>query len=105
MHRLQQQQLPDHSSSLNTAAAWCVASRHSMRQMNVDAECFTSAVGSMPVLTTSAPMSESTASIWSDRCWVGTVWTPLTPFVFWAVKAEMAEVPKTPLAWYVLRSA
>ena len=58
----------------------------------------TSGVGSMPVLTASAPMSDRTASIWSDKCWVGTVWTPLTPLVFWAVRAEMAEVPKTPLA-------
>lgn len=58
----------------------------------------TSAVGSIPVFTISAPMSDSTASIWSDKWGVGTVCTPLTPLVFWAVSAEMAEVPKTPRA-------
>ncbi len=65
----------------------------------------TSAVGSIPVLTTSAPMSSRTASIWPRRVSAGTVWKPRTPCVFCSVTAVMADAPYTPQAWKVLRSA
>ena len=39
----------------------------------------TSAEGSMPVFTTSAPMSPSTQSIWLLSVSAGTVWKPRTP--------------------------
>ena len=51
------------------------------------------ALASMPVLTASQPMSETTASICGVTRSAGTTWTPATPSVFWAVTAVMAEVP------------
>ena len=42
----------------------------------------TSGVGSMPVLTTSAPMSDSTAEIWARMKSVGATCTASTPWVF-----------------------
>ena len=49
------------------------------------------AVASMPVLTASAPMSPTTASICAVTMSAGTVWIPVTPSVFCAVMAVMAD--------------
>ena len=65
----------------------------------------TSALWSIPVFITSAPMSSNTTVI----CWrkneVGTSSTLKTPFVFWEVKAVMAVAAKHPRAVTVLISA
>ena len=47
----------------------------------------------MPVFTASQPMSLTTASTCAVTNSAGTTCTPLTPSVFWAVSAVMAEVP------------
>ncbi len=47
----------------------------------------------MPILTASAPMSESTASIWAATKSTGTAWMALTPRVFWAVRAVITLMP------------
>ena len=60
---------------------------------------------SIPVLTASAPMSVTMASIWASIISVGVSSTELTPRVFWAVMVVMAQVPNTPMAPKVLRSA
>eukprot|EP00967_Tisochrysis_lutea_P053709 scaffold66907_cov31-Tisochrysis_lutea.AAC.4 len=65
----------------------------------------TSALGSIPVLTTCAPISPRTASICARTKSTGTGCTPCTPSVFCAVSATIAVVPKTPSASHVLRSA
>ncbi len=62
-------------------------------------------VASMPVLTASQPMSAATASICAPTNSAGTRCTPVTPRVFCAVRAVTAEVPYTPWAAKVLRSA
>ena len=48
---------------------------------------------SMPILTASVPMSESTASIWAATKSTGTAWMAVTPRVFWAVRAVMTLMP------------
>ncbi len=63
------------------------------------------AVESIPILMASAPMSDSTASIWRATNSGATLSTPWTPSEFWAVNAVIAEVPKTRNAENVLRSA
>src|SRR5262249_8481861 len=57
------------------------------------------------VLTASAPISSRTASIWAVTKAGVITSTPVTPIVFWTVRAVTAEVPKTPSAENVLRSA
>ena len=52
-----------------------------------------SAEKSMPVFTVSAPMSARTASICEATKSVGQGWMPLTPRVFWAVRAVIALAP------------
>ena len=47
----------------------------------------------MPVFTASQPRSDTTASICAVTKSSGTTCTPLTPTVFWAVSAVIAEVP------------
>ena len=59
----------------------------------------------MPVLTASAPMSVTIASICDRISEVGSSRTSVTPPVFCAVIAVMAEVPYTPMAAKVFRSA
>ena len=64
-----------------------------------------SALESIPVFAAWMPMSSATASI----CWRisdgGSSRMPVTPVVFWAVMAVTADVPCTPSAAKVLRSA
>ena len=64
-----------------------------------------SLLDSIPVLTASAPMSATMASIWASIISVGVSSTELTPRVFCAVMVVMAQVPNTPMAPKVLRSA
>ena len=59
----------------------------------------------MPVFTASAPMSVTTASIWAATISGGISWTAVTPSVFWAVIAVSADIPNTPSAENVFRSA
>src|SRR5690554_8063020 len=49
--------------------------------------------------------SSATAWIWARTVSAGMAWKPETPIVFWTVTAVIADVPKTPNAWNVLRSA
>jgi len=63
------------------------------------------ALASIPVFTASGLMSETTASICSATKPGGTTWTPVTAVVFWAVSAVMADMPYTPRAANVFRSA
>ena len=60
---------------------------------------------SIPVLTTSMPMSCATTSIWSEITSTGTSAIDTTSNVFCAVMAVIALVPKTPCAANVFRSA
>ena len=62
-------------------------------------------LASMPVFTASAPMSAATASIWAATISGGSSCTAVTRSVFCAVTAVMADVPYTPRAANVLRSA
>src|SRR5437016_3142783 len=62
-------------------------------------------VASMPVLTASAPMSSSTASICCATSSAATAWTVCTPRVFCAVMAVMTLAPYTSKAANALRSA
>ena len=55
----------------------------------------TSADGSMPVLTTSAPMSASTQSIWLRSVSTGTVWKPCTPACHGASSSVACAVHQT----------
>ena len=64
-----------------------------------------SALDSMPVLTASVPMSASTASTCDSITDVGSSSTSVTSSVFCAVIAVTTEVPYTPSAAKVLRSA
>mmetsp|Transcript_3781 Transcript_3781/g.11360 ORF Transcript_3781/g.11360 Transcript_3781/m.11360 type:complete len:346 (+) Transcript_3781:1334-2371(+) len=59
----------------------------------------------MPVFTASAPMSPTTASICSPTKPASTPLIELTPRVFWAVSAVIADIPKTPYEEQVFRSA
>ena len=60
---------------------------------------------SIPVFTASAPMSPITASIWERTVSTGISTTSTTSRVFWAVTAVMTDVPYTPSAAKVFRSA
>ena len=60
---------------------------------------------SIPVLTTSVPMSLMTASICEPIAAVGSSTTPRTSRVFWAVTAVITDVPYTPIAANDFRSA
>ena len=60
---------------------------------------------SIPVLTTSMPISCATTSIWSEITSTGTSAIDTTSKVFCAVMAVTALVPKTPCAASVFRSA
>src|SRR5882672_9232180 len=62
-------------------------------------------LASMPVLTESKPMSWATASICAATTSGSMVWMRVTPTVFCAVTAVIADVPNTPRAPKVLRSA
>src|SRR5712691_7905539 len=64
-----------------------------------------SALASIPVLAACTPMSSTTASIWARITRIGTSWISETVTVFWAVTAVIADVPCTPKAAKVLRSA
>ena len=59
---------------------------------------------SMPILTASTSISSNTALIWSLTIDAETLSTLLTPRVFWAVIAVMADIPYTPMAANVFRS-
>ena len=59
----------------------------------------------IPVFTASTPMSVTTASIWAATISGGDLMTAVTPRVFWAVIAVSADIPNTPSAENVLRSA
>ena len=59
----------------------------------------------MPIFTASGKMSVKTASsCWAKKCGVVSKMS-VTPVVFWAVRAVMALMAKTPLAVIVLMSA
>src|SRR3989442_8377189 len=60
---------------------------------------------SMPVLAASMPMSSATASICAATTSASISWMRVTARVFCAVMAVIAEVPNTPSAPNVLRSA
>ena len=62
-------------------------------------------LGSMPVLTASAPMSDITASIWARTISTGTSKVSVTPRVRCAVITVKTEAPYTPRAANVFRSA
>ena len=64
-----------------------------------------SALDSMPVFTTSAPMSASTVSICDSITDTGISITSVTSRVFWAVIAVTTEVPYTRMAAKAFRSA
>ena len=64
-----------------------------------------SALASMPVLMAPAPISERTESICAVTASGGRLKTACTPRVFWAVTDVTADMPYTPLAENVLRSA
>jgi hypothetical protein len=59
----------------------------------------------MPVFAASSPRSEATARIWAATTAGGTSDTSVTPTVFWTVTEVTAEVPHTPSAANVFRSA
>ncbi len=63
------------------------------------------AENSMPVLAASAPMSSSTASICARAKAGGTSWMAVTPRVFCAVSATMADMPCAPHRANAFRSA
>src|ERR1700716_3779160 len=63
------------------------------------------AVPSIPLLNADGGRSSQTESICARTRSVETGSHLLTPRVFWAVTAVIAEVPKTPNRWNVLRSA
>ncbi len=63
------------------------------------------AVASMPIFVASGGMSVATASICAATKSGDSVTTPVTPSVFWAVTAVIADMPKTPCAANVFRSA
>src|SRR6266851_8982002 len=63
------------------------------------------ALASIPVLAACTPMSSTTASICARMTRIGTSWISETVTVFWAVTAVIADVPCTPKAAKVLRSA
>ncbi len=60
---------------------------------------------SMPVLAAATPRSSTTASIWARTSVGGRTRESWTPRVFWAVTPVIAQVPQTPKASKVLRSA
>ena len=60
---------------------------------------------SIPVFAASTPMSEKTASSWATTNAGGTSWTAVTPVVFCAVSATIADMPCTPAAANAFRSA
>src|ERR1700686_887798 len=62
-------------------------------------------VASIPVLNAEGGRSSQTASLWARRRSTDTGSHLFTPRVFWAVIAVIADVPKTPNRWNVLRSA
>ena len=59
----------------------------------------------MPVFAASAPRSSSTTSIWARAKSGGTSWIALTPTVFWAVRATIADMPWAPQRAKAFRSA
>ena len=63
------------------------------------------ALDSIPVFAAWTPMSSTTTAICSRINDVGSSRMSVTPVVFWAVIAVIAEVPWTPSAAKVLRSA
>ena len=63
------------------------------------------ALETMPILTAIGGMSSNTASIWSARISGSAFCTARTPVVFCAVSDVMADMPNTPLASIVFRSA
>jgi hypothetical protein len=63
------------------------------------------ASASMPVLSAAGGRSSAMAVSWALTMASGTASTARTPRVFWAVRATMTDVPKTPNCWNVLRSA
>src|SRR3989442_12492889 len=74
--------------------------------LSAAATAWTMAVlASMPVLTASKPMSWATASICAATTSGSILWMRVTPTVFCAVTAVIADVPNTPRAPNVLRSA
>ena len=60
---------------------------------------------SMPSFTARGTMSEKAASSWAASTSGGQGHTPVTPRVFWAVRAVTAAMPYTPWAASVFRSA
>ena len=60
---------------------------------------------SIPTLTASTPMSETTARTWATIISGSTAATISTPSVFWAVSAVIAVVPWTPQRANAFRSA
>src|SRR5229473_2952719 len=64
-----------------------------------------SVLASIPVFAACTPMSSTTASIWARITRTGTSWMSVTAIVFWAVMAVIADVPCTPNAANVFRSA
>ncbi len=63
------------------------------------------AENSMPVLAASAPRSSRTTSIWARAKSGGTSWIALTPTVFCAVRATIADMPWAPHRAKAFRSA
>ncbi len=63
------------------------------------------ASASMPVLSAAGGRSSASAVSWAATIASRTASTARTPRVFWAVRATMTDVPKTPNCWKVLRSA
>ena len=59
----------------------------------------------MPVFAASAPRSSSTTSIWARANSGGTSWIALTPTVFCAVRATIADMPWAPHRAKAFRSA
>jgi hypothetical protein len=62
-------------------------------------------VASMPLLHAAGRRSDTTAAIWPATMSSGIACTALTPSVFCTVIAVTADVPNTPNAWNVFRSA
>ena len=60
---------------------------------------------SIPVFAASTPMSEKTASSCATTNSGGTSWTAVTPTVFCAVSATIADIPWAPAAAKAFRSA
>src|SRR5713226_1755768 len=71
----------------------------------LDTASMISALASIPVFAACTPMSSTTASIWARITRTGTSWMSVTATVFWAVMAVIADVPCTPNAAKVFRSA